>query len=156
MPSSQDFDRAVEELQRQILEETGQHYSATVLDHLVNPRNPGIMENPDGHARITGPCGDTMEFFLRVREDRIAQVSFMTDGCGTTLVSASMAVELATGRTIPGAAAITQQLILEQLGGLPEESQHCALLAANTLKEAIADYARTRSAPWKRLYDRKR
>jgi len=136
------IDQLVKELQQQILEETGLDYSATVLEHLVNPKNPGAMEQPDGHARITGPCGDTMEIFIRVTDDTITRASFLTNGCGTTVVSASMAVELATALSVHDVGAVTQDLILERLGGLPRESQHCALLAANTLQAAAADYLR--------------
>jgi nitrogen fixation NifU-like protein len=110
------------------------------------------MEKPDGHARIKGPCGDTMEIFIRVKDDTIVKASFMTDGCITSIVSGSMAVELATGRKIQQVIGISQQEILEGLGGLPEESEHCALLASNTLQAAIQDHLRTRSSPWKRLY----
>ena len=144
--------KAVEEIQQQIVEQARAHYSETVIDHWLNPRNVGTMEHPDGHARVQGPCGDSMQFFLRVRDDVITEASFLTDGCVTTLVSASMAIELATGKTIPQASAISQALILERLGGLPEESQHCALLAANTLGAAVKDYLATRDHPWKRAY----
>jgi nitrogen fixation NifU-like protein len=151
---SDNLDQLLAELQQQILEEMGQQYSATVIDHLVNPRNPGAIEDPDGHARITGPCGDTMEIFIRVREGTVTKASFLTDGCGTTVVSASMAVELATDRSVQEAAAVTQDLILERLGGLPEESRHCALLAADALRAAVADYRKTADQPWRRLYRR--
>jgi nitrogen fixation NifU-like protein len=149
---SRDFDELVEELQRQALEQAREHYSETFIDHWLHPRNPGAMDDADGHGRITGPCGDTMEIFLRVKHDTITRAGFLTDGCATTMVSASMAVELATGKSIKQALAISQDVILEHLGGLPEESQHCALLAANTLRAAIEDCAHTRNAPWKRLY----
>lgn len=145
-------DEIIRALQERILEETGQQLSRTVVDHLLHPRNPGAMDHPDGHAKITGPCGDTMEIFIRVEGATIAGASFLTDGCGTTLVSASMAVELALDRTVHDARTITQEMILERLGGLPEGSQHCALLAANTLQACLDDHDGTRRQPWKRLY----
>ena len=110
------------------------------------------MENPDGHGRITGPCGDTMEIFLRVTDGKISEASFLTDGCVTTMVSASMAVQLTTAKAIPQALGISQTVILDNLGGLPKESEHCALLAANTLKAAIQDYLRTKNQSWKQPY----
>jgi nitrogen fixation protein NifU and related proteins len=143
----QDLDQVVKELQQQILEDTGQHFSAAVIDHLLRPRNPGVMEAPDGYAKITGPCGDTMQIFVKIREDEVVEASFMTDGCGTTVVSASMAVELLTGRSLEESLALDQALILQRLGGLPRESQHCALLAANTARAAIEDYTSKRSSP---------
>ena len=127
-------------------------YSEIVIDHASNPRNVGMKEDADGFARITGPCGDTMEIWLKVRNDIIAEATFMTDGCGTTIVAGSMVTELARGKSAGQALAIGQQDVLNALSGLPEESQHCALLAANTLREAIKDYVALKKEPWKRAY----
>jgi len=129
-------------------------YSETVVDHAMNPRNLGSMENADGFARITGPCGDTMEIWLRVRSDSIVKASFMTDGCGTTIAAGSMVTELVKGKSATQALKIGQYDVLSALGGLPQESQHCALLAANTLKAAIKDYLASKNEPWKRAYRR--
>lgn len=94
-----------------------------------------------------------MEFYIGLEEgDRIAEITFQTDGCLTTCASASMTVQLATGRRLGDALGIGQQEILEALDGLPADSEHCALLAANTLRAAIVDAARMRPEPWKRLY----
>lgn len=130
----------VDELQQQLLAEAALRYSKKVIQHWVQPRNPGALERPDGVARITGPCGDTMEIFLRVQEGRIVDASFRTDGCGTSIAAASMAVELSLGRELDAARRITQQEILAALEGLPEENEHCALLAANTLQAALDDH----------------
>lgn len=127
-------------------------YSATVLDHIREPRNAGSMANADGHAMITGPCGDTMSVWLRVRDGLITDASFWTDGCGTTIAAGSMATELARGRRVAQALSISQQEILDALEGLPEDSVHCALLAANTLRAAVRDYLNYRNEPWKRAY----
>jgi nitrogen fixation NifU-like protein len=127
-------------------------YTETVIDHAQHPRNLGTMEGPDGFASVTGSCGDTMEIYLRIRNDRILGVSFMTDGCGTTLAAGSMVTELAKGRTVPGALKITSEDILNALGGLPEENKHCAILAADTLRAALRDYMAFKSQPWKRAY----
>ena len=117
-----------------------QDCSPTVLDHAQKPRNNGPLSDFNAHARITGPCGDTMEFWLAVRNDKVEKVSFITDGCGSSLACGSMATCLAGGRGIEEAAGIRPQDILDALGGLPEEVEHCALLAANTLKAACEDY----------------
>jgi len=127
-------------------------YSEIVIDHASNPRNVGKIDNADGFARITGPCGDTMEIWLRVKNETITEATFMTDGCGTTIVAGSMVTELARGKSAGQALTIGQQDVLNALGGLPEESQHCALLAANTLREAIKDYVVLKKEPWKRAY----
>jgi nitrogen fixation NifU-like protein len=127
-------------------------YSRTTIDHATHPRNPGPIDQHDGYAVITGPCSDTMQIWLRVRNDLIIAATFMTDGCGPSIASGSVATELATGKKIADAIRITQEDILEALGGLPEDSRHCALLAANTLKAAIRDYIAFRNEPWKRAY----
>lgn len=116
--------------------------SPTVLDHALKPRNGGALSNFNGHARITGPCGDTMEFWLLIRDGGVEEVRFTTDGCGWSRACGSMATCLAEGKSIGNAAAIGQQDILRALGGLPPEVEHCALLAANTLKAACDDYIR--------------
>jgi len=129
-------------------------YSETVVDHATNPRNVGSMEDASGFARIIGPCGDTMEIWLRVGDNTIVEATFMTDGCGTTIAAGSMATELARGKSVIQAQKISQQDVLKALGGLPEESQHCALLVSNTLKEAVKDYLAFKNEPWKRAYKR--
>jgi len=129
-------------------------YSETAVDHAMNPRNVGRMEGAHGFARVTGPCGDTMEIWLKERNNIIAEAMFTTDGCGTTIAAGSMVTELAKGKTVIQAQKIRQQDVLNALGGLPEESQHCALLAANTLKEAVKDYLAFKNEPWKRAYQR--
>ena len=115
-------------------------FSAAARDHAMNPRHHGTLEVFDGHARITGPCGDTMEFWLLARNGQVEKVSFITDGCGPSLACGSMAACLVEGKRVEDAAGLRQQDILEALGGLPRESEHCALLAANTLKAACQDY----------------
>lgn len=113
--------------------------SSIARDHATNPRNQGPLKKFDGNARITGPCGDTMEFWLTASDGNIEQISFITDGCGPSLACGSMATTLAHGKRIKDAAVLGQQDILNALGGLPPDSEHCALLASNTLKAACDD-----------------
>lgn len=115
-------------------------FSEVARDHAIHPRNYGSPEDFDGHARITGPCGDTMEFWLSVQNGQILRAFFITDGCESSLACGSIATCLATGRSVIEAMAIGQQKVLETLGGLPGESEHCALLAANSLKAACKNY----------------
>ena len=115
-------------------------YSPVAIDHAQNPRNAGPLDTWSGYARITGPCGDTMEFWLQVEAGRIQRVNFMTDGCGSSIACGSMTTALATGKTIDEARKIEQKDVLDALGGFPEETQHCALLAANTLHAACEDF----------------
>jgi ATP-binding protein involved in chromosome partitioning len=114
--------------------------SPQALERFQNPRNWGPLESFNGHARITGPCGDTMEIWLDVADGRLQKAQFTTDGCGPSRASGSMATELAVDRPLADVLRLEQQDILQALGGLPKESQHCALLAANTLKAAVRDY----------------
>jgi Mrp family chromosome partitioning ATPase len=116
--------------------------SPTAIDHAQNPRNSGPLPAFNGHARITGPCGDTMEFWVMVRGSTLQKVSFTTDGCGYSQACGSMATCLAEGKILEEAAIIEQQNILDALGGLPEDHEHCALLVANTLRAACESYIR--------------
>ena len=120
--------------------------SPTVIDHAQAPRNRGLLATFNGHARTTGPCGDTMEFWVLVRDGKVEKVSFVTDGCGPSLACGSMATCLAEGKRLEQAAAVGQRDILGALGGLPTEVEHCALLAANTLMAACEDAARREKA----------
>jgi nitrogen fixation protein NifU and related proteins len=111
-----------------------------VPDHAKNPRNHGPLEDFNGHARITGPCGDTMEFWISALDDKIEQIGFTTTGCRTSHAAGSMTTCLAKGKTIVEALRLQQKDVLDALAGLPEENEHCALLASNTLKAACEDY----------------
>ncbi len=113
---------------------------ATAKKHADAPHHMGPMSHYSGHARITGPCGDTMEFWILVEQDRIRDVSFITDGCDPSRACGSMTTCMAEGRTIAEAKEISQQNVLEALDGLPKDHEHCALLATNTLKAACEDY----------------
>ena len=135
-----------------IKQEMRKIYSEAVVEHSMDPRNLGNLEDADGFARVTGPCGDTMSIWLEVNGDTIINASFTTDGCGTTIASGSMVTEMVKGKSISEARKTTQRDVLDALGGLPQESEHCALLAANTLKAAIRDYIATKREPWKRAY----
>jgi nitrogen fixation NifU-like protein len=149
---AQEFDDPFKELEQSITEDMREVYSEKTIDHFLNPRNLGEIPAPDGFGRVTGPCGDTMEIYLKVGDGRVINASFWTDGCGTTIASGSMVTELAKEKSILEAQKITQDDVLDALGGLPEDSLHCALLAANTLKEAIKDYLAFKNEPWKRAY----
>lgn len=134
-----------DELQGMVLADARKIYSETVIDHFMHPRNLGVLPDEDGYARIAGPCGDTMEIWIKVRQGTISKAHFMTDGCGTSIASGSMVTVLAIAKTLDEAQQISQQDILNALEGLPEESQHCTLLASNTLKAAIQNYRATQS-----------
>jgi nitrogen fixation protein NifU and related proteins len=148
---AEQFDGLLQELEQSVMEDMREVYSAKTIDHFLNPKNLGAIPAPDGFGRLTGSCGDTMEIGLKVTGGRVTNASFWTDGCGPSIASGSVVTELAKGKEISEAQKITQQDVLAALGGLPEESLHCALLAADTLKEAIKDYRRSRENPGKEL-----
>lgn len=127
-------------------------YSQTVIDHATNPRNVGILPNPDGFTRFTGPCGDTVELGLQVRGDTITEARFWTNGCGVAIACASMVTEMVKGEYVAEAQQIRQEDVLKALGGLPDDDKHCALLAATTLKRALEDHLVMHGEPWKKAY----
>lgn len=143
---------AWDKFQELVRDEMRKVYSETTIDHAMNPRNVENMEAVDGYASVTGPCGDTMDVWLRVKGDIIVEATFMTDGCGTTIAAGSMVTELAKGKSVSHAVRIGQEDVLTALDGLPDESKHCALLAANTMKAAVKDYLAFKNEPWKRAY----
>ncbi|MFC1888985.1 iron-sulfur cluster assembly scaffold protein [Thermodesulfobacteriota bacterium] len=152
MTLKDELDRIQEELQETIVDDMRKNYSDAVIDHAMNPRNVGVMSDADGYGSTLGACGDDMEIWLRVVKDRIVETKFWTNGCATTIASGSAVSELAKGRDLSGAGAIGQQEVLDALGGLPVDNEHCALLAANALKEAILDCLKNRREPWKKIY----
>jgi nitrogen fixation NifU-like protein len=154
MTSEMDFeiDNFVQKLQEEISEEEKETFSEVVIDRFINPRNLGSFEEPDGYARITGICGDTMEIYLRIKDEKIVKCSFFTDGCGPSIACGSIVAELATGKSIIEAKGISQETVLKACGGLPESHTHCALLASYTLNEAIKEYETLKRQPWKKAY----
>ncbi|MGB9596123.1 MAG: Fe-S cluster assembly scaffold protein NifU [Candidatus Poribacteria bacterium] len=120
-------------------------YSDKVMDHFMNPRNVGELENPDGVGRVGNPtCGDIMEFQIKVEDERIADVKFKTFGCGAAIAVSSMVSELAKGKTLDEAMKITNRMVAKELDGLPKNKMHCSNLGADALHKAIIDYRRKR------------
>jgi nitrogen fixation NifU-like protein len=137
-------DDQLEKLQEEIDSRMRQVYTEVTIDHAMNPRNVGMLQAADGWARFTGPCGDTMEIWIKIAGGKVERATFWTDGCGTSIACGSMVTEIATGKNIQSCRVIDQQDVLDALGDLPEESKHCALLAATTLKMAVEDFFETR------------
>ncbi len=118
----------------------GMFCSKRTMDYGMNPAYCGDMERPDAHARITGPCGDTVDIYLRIREEKIDEAKFITDGCLYSIAVCDAAARMAIGRSLRQCLDIDQRSIVEHLDGLPEDHAHCALLAATTLHKAVNDY----------------
>jgi nitrogen fixation NifU-like protein len=135
-----DFDAMVANLQRQIIEQERAIYSEKVIEEFHNPRNLGRMTGADARGIVRGPCGDTMEIYLRLNGERILEASFMTDGCGPSVACGSMLTATARGMSLEEASEVRPKDLLDALGGLPQESVHCAELAVNTLRQAIENW----------------
>ena len=116
-PGESDLDAFVSDLQARLIRDAREVYSEEVIRRWLDTPHVGVMKDPDAHARVTGPCGDTMEVFLAIREGRVARASFYTDGCASTIACGSMTCDLALGKTIAGLREVTQEAILEALGG---------------------------------------
>ena len=110
------------------------------------------LTNPDGYGKRTGDCGDTVEMFLKVHNDRIQTISFDTDGCINTHACANTLAVMAEGKTIAQAWEITPEKIIKFLETLPEEQIHCAELAVGALYLALVNFQECKQAPWKKLY----
>jgi nitrogen fixation NifU-like protein len=116
-------------------------YSDKVMDHFANPRNVGVIPDADGVGQVGNPvCGDMMTFYIKVLDGRLADVKFQTFGCGAAIAVSSMVSEMAKGKTIDEALAITNESVAEELGGLPKNKMHCSNLGADALHEAIKNY----------------
>ncbi|MCK4466041.1 MAG: Fe-S cluster assembly scaffold protein NifU [Bacteroidales bacterium] len=111
------------------------------MEHFRNPRNVGEIKNPDGIGHVGNPvCGDIMELYIKVKNNIIVDAKFKTFGCGAAIATSSMVTELVKGKTIDEALKISNQTVVEALGGLPHVKVHCSVLAEEALKSAISDY----------------
>lgn len=116
-------------------------YSEKVMDHFMNPRNVGTIENPDGVGEAgNAGCGDIMKIFIKVENNMISDVKFQTFGCGSAIASSSMATELIKGKTVSEASELTNKAVAEALDGLPAHKLHCSVLAEEAIKSALEDF----------------
>jgi len=116
-------------------------YSEKVMDHFMNPRNVGEMPDANGVGMEGNPtCGDAMQLFIKVENDRIVDAKFRTFGCGAAIAVSSMITEMIKGKTLDEAMSMSKEAVANELGGLPPQKMHCSNLGADALKKAIADY----------------
>jgi nitrogen fixation NifU-like protein len=116
-------------------------YSEKVMDHFRNPRNVGEMEDADAVGEVgNAKCGDIMRMYIKVKDDIITDVKFMTFGCGSAIATSSMATEMIKGKSIYDALEISNKAVVEALGGLPAHKIHCSVLAEEAVKATIKDY----------------
>lgn len=116
-------------------------YSEKVMDHFRNPRNVGEMPDADGIGEVgNAKCGDIMRMYIKVKNNIITDVKFMTFGCGSAIATSSMATELIKGQPIDKALELTNSAVVEALDGLPAHKIHCSVLAEEAVKAAVKDY----------------
>ena len=120
-------------------------YNPLVMDHFTHPRNMGWMDDPDGVGEATNPvCGDTLRLFIKVADNRIVDVKFLTFGCGAAIASSSITTEMIKGKTIDEVLGLSDQDVVDALGGLPPTKLHCSILAEKALNAAVSDYRKKR------------
>jgi len=116
-------------------------YTEKVMEHFKNPRNVGEIPDADGVGTVGNPvCGDLMTIYIKVKDNRLADIKFKTFGCGSAIATSSMITELAKGKTLEEGLKITRANVADELGGLPPVKMHCSNLAADALHAAIKDY----------------
>ncbi|MBN1802058.1 MAG: iron-sulfur cluster assembly scaffold protein [Candidatus Lokiarchaeota archaeon] len=136
------FDAFVNQLQQEIIENEIKEYNERIVELFQNPKNWGELpeEETSVSQKYLGPCGDTMNFYLKIRNNIIEKVKFITDGCGASVATGSQTTLLIEGKTLTDAKKLTPEDIDEALNGLPDDHKHCAELAVRTLRRAIDDY----------------
>ena len=129
-------------------------YSQKVMDHFMNPRNVGEIENASGIGEVgNAKCGDIMRVYLQIEDNVISDVKFKTFGCGSAIATSSMATEMIKGKTIEEALKLTNKAVADALDGLPPVKMHCSVLAEQAVKAALIDYAKNHNVNIEGLED---
>jgi nitrogen fixation NifU-like protein len=123
---------------RRLLEKSG--YSSKAIEYYLKKVNVGVIENPSVHLAYTGPCGDTMEVYLKIESNIVKEAKFQAIGCAGAFSSGSALMEMVKGKTLEEAEKITEEDIINFLEGIPKQKIHCACLAKRTLQKAIKRY----------------
>jgi len=136
------FDEFVDNLQQEIIDKELEDYNEYIVELFHNPKNWGKPSEEEISVSQTylGPCGDTMHFYLKIKDDVIEEAHFITDGCGASVATASQTTLLIKGKSIEFAKKLEPEEIDEALKGLPEDHKHCAELSVRTLRRAIDQY----------------
>jgi nitrogen fixation NifU-like protein len=122
-------------------------YSEKLIEHFENPKNVGVIEDPDGVGRVTSDvCGDLIILYIKVKDERIVDIKYKTFGCAAAIASGSALTEMAKGLTIEDALKITKADVIRELDGMPEPKIHCSLLATDGLRQAIEGYRAKKGA----------
>ena len=121
-------------------------YSEKVMDHFRNPRNVGVIEDANAVGEVgNAKCGDIMKMYMKIEDDIIKDVKFVTFGCGSAIASSSMATEMIKGKPVSEAMQLTNKAVAEALDGLPDYKMHCSVLAEEAIKSALEDYEKRSS-----------
>lgn len=118
-------------------------YTQVLIDHFSNPRNVGVIEDPDGYGKAESPvCGDLMEMYIKVKDGKITDVKYRTFGCAAAIASSSIASEMVMGQSLERVAELSDDNVAAALGGLPDAKIHCSSLAASALHQALKDFCK--------------
>ena len=134
------FDALIDKIQNEVIAEAKNALGEKGFDRWRNPKYFGMMQVADGHACMKGSCGDTMEIYILVKDDRIDSISYVTDGCSSSSIAGSFTAELAMGKSFAEALDLTGADVLKEIGTFPRAEEHCAHLAATTLHKAVNSY----------------
>lgn len=138
--NDQQFEEMVRKIESEVHAEAREALGDKGFERWRNPKFCGAMADADSSARLTGGCGDTMSMFVKIRDGRIERAQYTTDGCGSSAVAGSFAAELATGRSLDEVLDMSGDEVLRFIGTFPEQEEHCATLAVQTLQEAVNSY----------------
>ena len=127
---------------KELLEKSG--YSKKAIEYYLKKVNVGSIENPSVRAAYTGPCGDTLEVYLKIESNVIKDAKFQAIGCAGAFASGSALMELIKGKALDEAEEVTEEAMVEYLGGIPKQKFHCACLARRALRLALEKYKRNR------------
>jgi len=132
-----ELEKTIKELQEKIEQDEEKTYSKIVIKEYRNPTNFGILEHPDADGTIKGPCGDTMKITIKIKNGKIKDARFWTDGCGATIACGNMLTKMIKRKKPSEALEISQDDLIKKLNGLPKEHSHCAKLTLITLNKAL-------------------
>lgn len=136
----QEFDALISKIQNEVFTEAKNALGEKGFDRWRNPKHFGVMEDADSHASLKGSCGDTMEMYIRVKNDMVEQVTYVTDGCSSSSIAGSFTAELAMGKSFEEVLDLTGPDVLNEIGTFPKAEEHCAHLAVSTLHEAVNSF----------------
>ncbi len=135
-----EFEAIVNRIQGEVFQEARDALGDKGFDRWRSPKFCGVLEGADSHAKLKGECGDTMQMYIKVSNNHINEVRYMTDGCSSSSIAGSFTAEIAIGKSFEAVLDLRGDDVLKKIGEFPEEEEHCAHLAVRTLQEALNSY----------------